>query len=99
MLPPRKSKWLTAQIGEREVSGEPQLAGEPFKPNVVRTLHFRRPFFGPSQPWLAGDRNTSCALNGFDDPDQLRWPERTAKLQEPRSEINHAEGAGRRSKG
>src|SRR5689334_24948470 len=95
MLAAGQGKRLAAQVGKREVGGETQLAGKSLKSHMVRTLHYRGPFPGPAQPRLTGHGNSRCAFNRLDDSDQLRRPERTAELQKPGGEINHAERARR----
>ena len=89
---------LAPEVGKGEVGGEPQLAGESLEANMMRTVHHRRPLFGPAQPWLADHGDAGRAFDGFDDPHQLRRPERAAELQKPRREIDHPEGARRGSK-
>ena len=79
------------EIGERNVGGEPELAGESLEANMMRTLHGRGTLFGPAQPRLADHNDTRSAFDRLNDPNQLRRPKRAAELQEARSEIDHPE--------
>src|ERR1019366_183214 len=89
---------LAPQVRIRDIAGEPELASESLKADMMRTLQYQGPYFGPAQPRLADHGDAGRAFNRLHDPHQLRRPERAAELQEARRKINHPEGTRRRLK-
>ena len=98
VVTPGEGERLAAQVRQRDVGGEAQLAGEALVDDVVRALHEGGFGFGPSLPGIAGDDDARGAFEQLDDPHELRGAEGAAELEEPGSEVDDAEGTGRGSK-
>ena len=97
-MPACERKLLAANVGEWEVGGQPQLAGESFEADMMRTLQHRWPLPGPPQLGIADYSNARSTFSRLDDPNQLCRAKRAAELQKPRREVRYLERAGRGSK-
>src|ERR1035438_8087654 len=84
---------LPIEIGNRNVRGQAQLAGEALEAHVIRSVQVSRNCFRPTEARFTGNAYPRRALQRFHDAKDLGGAKGAVVLYKARREIHHAKGA------